>query len=112
MFLQKNLQVKRRRRAEQTENVQEVIKNGQNYFYFPANRGFSLVWLLAFSKSFAWLVCRVVSLFYVWIFSFQLLKAETITTGINKPKGLLAVDLFIIKTPSIVSAKEKCSKRR
>ena len=29
----------------------------------PASRGFSLVWLLAFTKSFAWLACRVVSLF-------------------------------------------------
>ena len=33
MFLQKNLQVKRRRRAEKPENVQEVIKNSQNYFF-------------------------------------------------------------------------------
>ena len=28
-----------------------------------ANRGFSLVWLLAFTKSFTWLVYRVVGLF-------------------------------------------------
>ena len=32
-------------------------------FYYPASRGFSLAWLLAFRKSFAWLVCRVVGLF-------------------------------------------------
>ena len=30
---------------------------------YPASRGFSLGWLLAFTKSFAWLACRVVSLF-------------------------------------------------
>ena len=27
---------------------------------YPASRGFSFAWLLAFKKSFAWLVCRVV----------------------------------------------------
>ena len=26
----------------------------------------------------------------------------------NKPKGVLAVDVFIIKTPSIVSARNEC----
>ena len=31
--------------------------------YYPASRNFSLAWLLAFTKSFAWLVCCVVSLF-------------------------------------------------
>ena len=30
---------------------------------YPASRGFSLAWLLAFTKSFAWLVCSVVSFF-------------------------------------------------
>ena len=30
---------------------------------YPASRGFSLGWLLAFTKSFAWLAGRVVSLF-------------------------------------------------
>ena len=30
----------------------------------PASRGFSLVWRLAFTKSFAWLISRVVGLFY------------------------------------------------
>ena len=29
-------------------------------FHYPASRGFSLVWLLAFTKSFACLVCREV----------------------------------------------------
>ena len=29
----------------------------------PARRGFSFTWLLAFTKSFAWLVCRAVGLF-------------------------------------------------
>ena len=100
-------QVKGRRGTEQTENVQEVIKNSQNYFYCPANRGFSLVWLLAFTTSFAWLVCRIAGLFDVLIFAFQLLKAETVTTGLNKPKGMLAGDVFVIKTPLIVSAREK-----
>ena len=100
-------QVKGRRGTEQTENVQEVIKSSQNYFYCAANRDFSLVWLLAFTKSFAWLVCCVAGLFDVLIFAFQLLKAETITTGLNKPKGMLALDIFVIKTPSIVSAMEK-----
>ena len=32
-------------------------------FVYPASRGFSLAWLLAFTKSFACLVCRVVGLF-------------------------------------------------
>ena len=31
--------------------------------FYPASRGFSLAWLLAFTKSFTWLVCRVVALF-------------------------------------------------
>ena len=39
MFLQKNLPVKRRRRAEKPENVEEVIKNSQNYF-FPCEQRF------------------------------------------------------------------------
>ena len=30
---------------------------------YPASRSFSLAWLLAFTESFAWLVCRVVGLF-------------------------------------------------
>ena len=30
---------------------------------YPASRGFSLAWLLAFTKSFAWLVCYVDGLF-------------------------------------------------
>ena len=30
----------------------------------PASRGFSLVWRLQFTKSFAWLISRVVGLFY------------------------------------------------
>ena len=30
---------------------------------YPASRGFSLAWLLAFTKSFACLFCRVVGLF-------------------------------------------------
>ena len=30
---------------------------------YPASRAFALAWLLAFTKSFAWLVCRVVGLF-------------------------------------------------
>ena len=29
-------------------------------FLYPASRGFSLVWLLASTKSFSWLVCAVV----------------------------------------------------
>ena len=33
------------------------------YFLYPAVRGLSLAWLLAFTKSFAWLVCRIVGLF-------------------------------------------------
>ena len=33
---------------------------------FPASSGFSLAWLLAFTKSFAWLVFRVVSWFTPW----------------------------------------------
>ena len=32
-------------------------------FAYPASRGFSFAWLLAFKKSFALLVCRVVGLF-------------------------------------------------
>ena len=31
--------------------------------FSPASKGFSLVWLLAFTKSFAWLIRRVVGLF-------------------------------------------------
>ena len=31
---------------------------------YPASRGFSLAWLLAFAKSFSWLVCHVVGLLY------------------------------------------------
>ena len=31
--------------------------------FYPASRVFSLAWLLAFTKSFGWLVCRVVGLF-------------------------------------------------
>ena len=30
---------------------------------YPANRGFSLAWLLGFTKSFTWLVCHAVGLF-------------------------------------------------
>ena len=33
------------------------------YCYYPASRDFSLAWLLVLTKSFAWLVCCVVSLF-------------------------------------------------
>ena len=33
------------------------------YCYYPASRDFSLAWLLAFTKSMAWLVCRIVGLF-------------------------------------------------
>ena len=33
---------------------------------FPASSGFSLAWLLAFTKPFAWLVFRVVSWFTPW----------------------------------------------
>ena len=29
-------------------------------FLYPVSRGFSLAWLLAFTKSFSWLVCSVV----------------------------------------------------
>ena len=32
-------------------------------FYNPASSGFSRAWLLAFTESFAWLSCRLVSLF-------------------------------------------------
>ena len=31
---------------------------------YPASRGFSLAWLLAFTKSFSWLVCHVVGLLH------------------------------------------------
>ena len=41
-----------------------VLKASQMaYFLFPASRSFSLAWLLVFTKSFAWLVSRVVGLF-------------------------------------------------
>ena len=38
--------------------------------FYPASRGFSLAWLLVFTKSFTWLVCRVVALFtksFTWL---------------------------------------------
>ena len=38
-----------------------IMKNEKKRKY-PASRGLSLAWHLAFTKSFAWLVCRVVSL--------------------------------------------------
>ena len=34
-----------------------------NWLFYPTSRGFSVSWLLGFTKSFAWLVCRVVGLF-------------------------------------------------
>ena len=44
-----------------------TLARGPEFFYFiscyPASRGFSLAWLLAFTKSFAWLVYHVVDLF-------------------------------------------------
>ena len=33
------------------------------WLFYPTSRGFSVAWLLGFTKSFAWLVCRVVDLF-------------------------------------------------
>ena len=41
------------------------FRSNQNY---PANRGFSLAWLLMFTQSFAWLVCYLVSLLHDSLF--------------------------------------------
>ena len=42
----------------------DIFWNSQmSYFLYRASRGFSLAWLLAFTKLFAWLVSRVVGLF-------------------------------------------------
>ena len=47
-------------------------------YRYPARRGFSLAWLLAFTKSFAWLVCRVVGLFTTRVcFSRRVTKPTT-----------------------------------
>ena len=43
-------------------NSRHLMNNPHPYplSTYPASRGFSLAWLLALTKSFAWLVCRVV----------------------------------------------------
>ena len=43
---------------------------------YPTSRGFFLAWLLAFTKSFAWLACRVVGL---------VTRREKQTRVVNKP---------------------------
>ena len=51
-------------RGKQEVEGQEVLRKRQNFTGgYPASRGFSLAWLLAFTKSFASLVSHVISLF-------------------------------------------------
>ena len=35
-----------------------------HYYAYPARGGFAVAWLLAFTKSFAWLVCHIVGLLH------------------------------------------------
>ena len=41
-----------------------INKRKTEMIMYPASRGFTLAWLLAFTKSFALLVSRIVGLFY------------------------------------------------
>ena len=43
---------------------QQKVNNSLRYnLTYPASRAFSLAWLLVFTKSFVYLVCRIVGLF-------------------------------------------------
>ena len=65
----KNLKKFTERCVRSSEKSGFVSRSSLNFFPFPfyplyaASRGFSLAWLLAFTKSFASLVSRVVGLF-------------------------------------------------